>query len=86
MLAILVEAADEHGQALRLAIHISAHPPGVVLADEGMLGQRGDHLVDVDPAPLQWIGELVEHIEVVPLLGESAGRSSAPSSSSRSSS
>ena len=37
------------------------------------LGQRGNHLVDVDPAPLQWIGELVEHIEVVPFLGESAG-------------
>src|SRR5215208_3853274 len=32
--------------------------------------QHREHIVDVDPPPFQRIGELVEHIEVVPLLGE----------------
>src|SRR6185436_12547521 len=36
------------------------------------LGQRRDDLLDVDPAPLQRIGELVEHVEVVALLGRPA--------------
>src|SRR5262249_26990406 len=31
------------------------------------------HLVDIYPAPLQRIGELVEHVEIVQLLGEPAG-------------
>src|SRR6476646_9990732 len=32
--------------------------------------QGRDHLVDIYPAPLQRIGELVEHVEIVPLLGK----------------
>src|SRR5438132_12019157 len=35
-------------------------------------GQGRDYLVDVDPSPLQRISELVEHIEVMPLLGDPA--------------
>ena len=38
----------------------------------GPVGEDLDHLVDVDPAPLQRIGELVEHVEVVALLGQPA--------------
>ena len=38
----------------------------------GRAAKRRDHLVDVHPAPLQRIGELVEHVEVVPLLGKPA--------------
>src|SRR5689334_17446785 len=50
---------------------------GITAGDHHMLGagprrQGRDHLIDVDPAPLQRIGELVEHIEVVPFFGQPA--------------
>ncbi len=36
-------------------------------------GQRRDHLIGGDPAPLEWVGELVEDIEVMTLLKGSGG-------------
>src|SRR3712207_8644474 len=46
-------------------------PPG----DDDVLrarpvGQRGHDVVDVDPAPLHRVGELVEHVELVRLGGQ----------------
>ena len=38
----------------------------------GRFAQRLDDVVDVDPAPLHRVGELVEHVEVVGLLGQPA--------------
>ena len=38
----------------------------------GPVAQRLDDVVDVDPAPLHRVGELVEHVEVVGLGGEPA--------------
>ena len=39
----------------------------VLLAGAG--GQRGDDVVGVDPAPVDRVGELIQHVEAVPLGG-----------------
>src|SRR5215207_2725634 len=48
---------------------------GIATGDDDVLGavprrQDRNNLVDVDPPPLQRVGELVEHVEVVLLRGE----------------
>ena len=50
---------------------------GVAPGDHDMLPTRPgqqciDHLVYVDPPPSEWVGELVENVEVVFLRGEAA--------------
>ncbi len=57
-------ASTRRGGASRAGDH------DVLVAGPGR--QRRDDLVDVHPAPLQRIGELVEHVEVVALGGEPA--------------
>src|SRR5688572_925413 len=60
-----VRGVDQRGGS------IAARDDDVLIA--GTRRQHVDDVTDVDPAPLERVGELVEHVEVATLLGDSPG-------------
>ena len=67
---ILVISHHEIGRLDQPRVGVAAGDDDVLMA--GAVPQGGDDVVDVDPAPLHRVGELVQHVEAVRLRGEVA--------------